>query len=86
VHPKVIDLSGKVFGRLTVLHLTNRSSGGKMLWRCNCACGKTKTLAQWCLEYNINYGTALSRLVEGWSDEYAITKPINISKRNKTVK
>ena len=36
------DLSGKVFGRLTVLSFNGRS-GSQYLWNCQCECGKTNT-------------------------------------------
>lgn len=38
--------------------------------------GETKTLAEWCLELNLNYHTVYSRLQQGWDFEKAITKPI----------
>ena len=36
------DLSGKVFGRLTVISFNGRS-GSQYLWNCQCECGKTNT-------------------------------------------
>jgi len=40
---KVIDLTGQVFGRLTVLRSAGRDKRGKDLWLCQCACdGKEK--------------------------------------------
>lgn len=33
------DISGRIFGRLTVLGLANRSEGGRVMWTCACACG-----------------------------------------------
>jgi len=34
-----IDLTGKHFGRLTVLHKLSRRSWGSIVWRCKCECG-----------------------------------------------
>ena len=37
-----IDLTGKRFGRLTVIQVTSkRSSQGDIYWKCICDCGKT---------------------------------------------
>lgn len=36
---KVNNLVGKVFGRLTVVALTNLGSGGHKRWLCACTCG-----------------------------------------------
>lgn len=35
----MIDLSGKVFDRLTVLRKEGRDSHGRALWKCKCTCG-----------------------------------------------
>ena len=41
--PVSMDLSGKVFGRLTALSaLRRRSSTGSVMWSCVCECGKPK--------------------------------------------
>jgi hypothetical protein len=36
---KIVDLTGQVFSRLTVLRLSGSSRGGSKLWECNCSCG-----------------------------------------------
>ena len=36
---KSVDLTGMVFGRLTVLGLYGRTSNGKKNWLCKCSCG-----------------------------------------------
>ena len=41
--PRLIDLAGKVFGRLTVLSRAPNLSGATM-WQCRCACGRLKTV------------------------------------------
>ncbi len=35
----IIDLSGKTFGRLTVLEDTKKRSDGNVIWKCKCSCG-----------------------------------------------
>ena len=39
---KVIDLTGKRFGRLIALHTV--STKGRAIWLCRCDCGNTKTV------------------------------------------
>ena len=35
-----VDLTGQVFGRLTVIEFAGRDSGSRARWRCRCSCGK----------------------------------------------
>ena len=37
---KPIDLTGQVFGRLTVCDLAEERRGEKRVWRCDCSCGR----------------------------------------------
>lgn len=41
-HPRLIDITGQKFDKLTALHVTNktRPAGGAYLWLCECECGK----------------------------------------------
>ena len=39
-----VDLLGRTFGRLTVIHEAGRSSSGKVLWLCECQCGRMRTV------------------------------------------
>lgn len=39
--PKIIDLTGKKFGRLTVIEKSNERSSGSIKWICTCECGNT---------------------------------------------
>lgn len=41
----MVDLTGKRFGRLTVLHLTGEKRGSSLIWHCACDCGKTADVA-----------------------------------------
>jgi len=36
-----IDLTGRVFGNLTVMRLAGRNQHGRLLWECRCDCGNT---------------------------------------------
>lgn len=38
---KIIDLTGQVFGRLSVRGFSGLSRGGRALWVCDCGCGNT---------------------------------------------
>jgi len=40
---KLVDLTGKVFGRLTVIKKAE-SSNSRVFWLCKCSCGNTKTI------------------------------------------
>lgn len=42
--PKMIDISGQTFGRLTVLSLSGKTRNNASIWLCKCACGKTKNI------------------------------------------
>lgn len=45
--PKLIDLTGKLLGRLTVLEKTKVHGRKEIYWRCQCSCGKlTSVMAQ----------------------------------------
>jgi len=37
---KLIDLTGKEYGKLTVLHKSKRKSRKNAFWTCKCDCGK----------------------------------------------
>ena len=39
---KCIDLTGRKFGKLTVVERAKNSKGGKSRWLCSCDCGKEK--------------------------------------------
>ena len=41
---QTIDITGKKFVRLTVLHRAGKDRHGKLLWRCLCDCGVEKTV------------------------------------------
>lgn len=39
-----IDLTGRQFGRLTVLHRVENTADGRTRWLCQCVCGNTKII------------------------------------------
>lgn len=39
--PKAIDLTGKRFGRLTVVEKNGKNKQGAQIWHCKCDCGGT---------------------------------------------
>jgi hypothetical protein len=42
---RLIDLTGKVFGRLTVIELSDmKGPNSEPIWRCLCSCGKVATV------------------------------------------
>lgn len=41
LHPNAKDLTGKVFGRLKVLHPARERLRGQLCWECSCECGGT---------------------------------------------
>jgi hypothetical protein len=44
-HKRIEELTGKIFGKLTVLHLdSKRDSDGSVKWICQCECGKKKSV------------------------------------------
>lgn len=44
------DLIGMTFNRLTVIERSERKSGGKAWWRCQCECGGTAVVTSWDLK------------------------------------
>lgn len=45
VNPSFDDLTGKQFGNLTVVELTNERKRRYCVWRCRCSCGKEKNVS-----------------------------------------
>jgi len=41
---KSIDLTGKTFNQLTIIHKNGTDKYGKPMWFCECTCGNTKTI------------------------------------------
>lgn len=41
---QALDLTGEIFGKLTVLRRVRNSSSGHSQWRCKCSCGKYTTV------------------------------------------
>lgn len=51
-----IDLTGSVFGRLTVQSRAGTDNTGRALWACECSCGKTAVVPG----YKLRRGSTLS--------------------------
>jgi len=47
---KLIDLTGKKFGRLTPIKCCGKNSHGQYLWLCRCDCGNEKVILGYCLQ------------------------------------
>lgn len=45
-----VDITGKVYGRLTVLQEDGKTNASKIKWLCKCICGKTTTVIGTCLK------------------------------------
>jgi hypothetical protein len=43
-HGNLIDLSGQIFGRLTVLKIDNSIAQKPIYWKCRCSCGNIATI------------------------------------------
>jgi hypothetical protein len=54
--PRASDMSGKTFGRLTVLDRLENDRHGSAVWNCRCTCGTVKA----CLGYRLRSGKVLS--------------------------
>ena len=47
--PKPIDLTGKQFGRFTVLERVRNNKDGRTMWLCQCECGNKRIVSGKCL-------------------------------------
>lgn len=50
---KFIDLTGKKFGRLTVIERVANGAGNRAVFKCICDCGKETTVQGYCLSHGI---------------------------------
>lgn len=55
------DLSGRRFGRWTVLARAGKDDAGRPRWRCRCACGATRTVNSYSLLYGTNRSCGCAR-------------------------
>jgi hypothetical protein len=76
---RFVDLSGRVFGKLTVVDFYGKGSRGKSIWNCLCGCGNKTTASTGHLtsghrvscgcgrsESNISHGMTHTRTYEIW--------------------
>lgn len=66
---KIVDLTGKEFGFLKVLSITNERKYGKVVWLCKCECGK---------EHKVISGN----LINGSTISCGCKNKLNLSKAN----
>lgn len=71
---KVNDLTGKKFGKLTVLKRDENAKAGRSRWICKCECGKKAPV----LRNHLTTGHATSC---GCARKYMNLKPINPGER-----
>ncbi len=77
--PKLIDLTGQKFGRLTVLERTGNSTDGKARWICECECGNvlvvqgnhlregvTRSCGCLAIETRTTHGLANTKIYHTW--------------------
>lgn len=51
---KRVDLTGRVFGRLTVIEYAGSDKKWQAFWRCRCECGnETVVLGRVCMEFGV---------------------------------
>lgn len=59
---KIIDLTGKHFGRWTVLGLSENRRGRRLMWECRCSCGNVKDVVGSNLARGFSLGCGCKRL------------------------
>lgn len=77
--PRINDITGKKFGKLTAIKRVGKSKRGRYLWLCKCECGgekvvehsdlvtgNTKTCG--CVITNTSHGMSRSKLYKKWTD------------------
>lgn len=62
---KAIDLSGQVFGRLTVIERGPMTAGGSVRWRCMCRCGQETSPKSYNLRSGITTSCGCARSTHG---------------------
>lgn len=73
------DLSGRLFGRLTVLYEVHRHFNGRLQWACQCVCGKQLIV----LGYNLRMGQTRSC---GCLKIDQQSKPAGVAARNRILR
>lgn len=86
--PKIIDLTGKRFGRLTAIKENGRTKSGSKLWLCQCDCGKTVTVSQGNLKIGqtVSCGCIMQKHGESRTRLYSIWRHIKTRCTNKNDK
>lgn len=84
------DITGKKFGRLTVICKTNKRKHGHIVWKCKCDCGndfevigktlrngKTTSCGCYKKEINTTHGESRTRLYNIW--EHIVSRTCNVN-------
>lgn len=77
--PRINDLTGKKFGKLTAIKRVGKSKQGRYLWLCKCECGGEKVVVHsdlvtgntktcGCVITNTSHGMSRSKLYKKWTD------------------
>lgn len=80
LHPR-IDLTGRQYGRLTVVSFSHRSSNHTSIWNCCCDCGKLKTVWSTSLYSGASTSCGCSRIKHGHSGNPLYTVWITMNRR-----
>lgn len=65
----IVDHTGEQFGKLKAIRRIETPKAQKTKYLCECACGVTKTTAEWARVTGISAVTLNSRLMRGWTIE-----------------
>ena len=61
--PKLTDLSGKQFGRWTVVSLVPETNERDIKWVCECSCGTTKEVSAYPDFYTAEFVSGRTRII-----------------------
>ena len=78
--PRINDLTGRKFGKLTVLAYFKSDKNGRALWNCRCECGNYATVSTSALVSNNTHSCGCSRLKHNMFS----TRPYSIWRGMKT--
>jgi len=65
--PQIEDLTGQIFGQLTVIEYAGKNQRGKTQWKCRCTCGNEVTVRSCNLKAGTSSSCGCSRKTHGLS-------------------
>lgn len=71
--PKVVDLTGKIYGKLVVLEL-DHAEKSRRYWKCQCECGNTTVVRESNLQHGITKSCGCLRRESKKHDEVTVQK------------